>query len=380
MPARPLPDKFQVAFSFAGEQRALVRSIAEAVERELGEGQVFFDEWYEHYIAGDDADLKLQEIYDEGCALAVVCVSERYGGKPWTKAEHRAIRARQLRASDRNDELCILPIRVGEGDVPGILFNSIVPDVRQRSPAETRKLVLDRLYLARPDLRPSASESPDWPESLPPLDWPMADHSEVREAFARLLTQGATCRFLPVAGPSEVGKSHITNQMLSNALRVSGLACGRLDFKGTANLDNALGAFVELLGVERPSGSRLSERLGQVIAALKKKERPTLLVFDTYELASGEEQDWLEKQLLLALIRAPWLRVVVAGQKVPDQRGAAWAATAVPTLKLVPPPPEDWLAYGLPHKPGIDLEFVRRAHHCCGGKASLLAELLGPAT
>lgn len=380
MPARPHPDKFQVAFSFAGEQRDLVRSIAEAVEEELGEGQVFFDEWYEHYLAGDDADLKLQEIYGEGCALAVVCVAERYGEKPWTRSEHREIRARQMKANDRNDELCILPIRVGKGEVPGILFNSIVPDVRTRSPAETRTLVLDRLYLARPDLRPSAKEPNTWPDFPPTLDWPMADHSEVREAFARLLTQGATCRFLPVVGPSEVGKSHITNQMLSNALRLSGLACGRLDFKGTANLDNALGALVEMLGVERPSGSRLSERLGQVFAALKKKERSTLLIFDTYELASGEDQDWLEKQLLLALIRAPWLRVVVVGQRVPDRRGAVWAGTAAPALALVPPPPEDWLAYGLPHKPGIDLEFVRRAHQCCGGKASLLAELLGPAT
>ena len=41
--ARPLPDKFLVAFSFAGEQRDLVRAIAEAVEQELGGGTVFFD-------------------------------------------------------------------------------------------------------------------------------------------------------------------------------------------------------------------------------------------------------------------------------------------------------------------------------------------------
>ncbi|MDH3602250.1 MAG: TIR domain-containing protein [Candidatus Tectomicrobia bacterium] len=92
--ARKLPEKFLVAFSFAGEQRDLVRAIAEAVEKKIGSNSVFFDEWFEYYIAGQDADLKLHEIYGERCELAVVCISERYGGKPWTQAEHEAIRAR----------------------------------------------------------------------------------------------------------------------------------------------------------------------------------------------------------------------------------------------------------------------------------------------
>jgi hypothetical protein len=78
LPARDIPpDKFLVAFSFAGEQRDLVRSIVEAVEARLGRSTVFFDEWYEAYIAGDCADTVLQEIYCERCEVAVVCVSER---------------------------------------------------------------------------------------------------------------------------------------------------------------------------------------------------------------------------------------------------------------------------------------------------------------
>ena len=93
MSARPLPDKFLVAFSLAGEQRDLVRVIAEAVEKQLGAGTVFFYEWFEHHLAGADADLKLQKIYGEQCTLAVVCVSKDYGIKPWTMAEHEAIRA-----------------------------------------------------------------------------------------------------------------------------------------------------------------------------------------------------------------------------------------------------------------------------------------------
>ena len=41
----------------------------------------------------------------------------------------------------------MLPVRVGDGDVPGIFFNTIVPDLRQLSPAEAAALVVDRLGL-----------------------------------------------------------------------------------------------------------------------------------------------------------------------------------------------------------------------------------------
>lgn len=158
MPTREIPEKFLVAFSFAGEQRELVRSIAEAVEQRLGRGTVFFDEWFEHYIAGSDADTRLQEIYGQKAELVVVSVSANYGGKPWTLAEHEAIRAlhMQLRASDdKKDAFRILPLRTGEGEVKGILFNTICPDVRQKPVAQTAELIVNRLGLIVPAAKPA---------------------------------------------------------------------------------------------------------------------------------------------------------------------------------------------------------------------------------
>ena len=162
MSARTIPEKFLVAFSFAGEQRDLVRSIAETVEKRVGRGTVFFDEWFEHYLAGSASDTKLQEIYAQS-ELVIVCVSERYGGKPWTLAEHDAIRARnmQLRTSkDKKDADRILPLRVGDGDVAGILFNTICPDVRQRPAEHTAELIVNRLRLIVPDAEPPCTSPP----------------------------------------------------------------------------------------------------------------------------------------------------------------------------------------------------------------------------
>ena len=385
MPERPVPEKFLVAFSLAGKQRELVQAIAQAVEDRLGRGQVFLDEWFEHYIAGDDADLKLQEIYARRCELAVVCVSGRYGAKPWTQAEHRAIRARYMQcsaAAEQRERQAILPLRVGDGEVEGILFNAIVPDVRQRSASNSADLIVARLHLLRPELAAGSAKTPPpgpaWPDEAPPLSWPMADHSGARAAFAELLTAGAPWRLLRICGVSETGKSHITRQMLANVLAIPDIACGRFDFKGTTDMAREIRAFVQDLEVSAPpTGLRLHEGLDQIVAALRQRARPTLLIFDTYEMA-GETREWVEKSLLQGLMRATWLRVVVAGQRVPEASGAVWATVAGPTVQLELPQPADWYDYGRLHRPELKLEQVETACDLARGKASLLAQLLGP--
>lgn len=391
MPTRPIPDKFLVAFSFAGEQRNLVSSIAEAVEKQLGMGKVFYDEWFEYYIAGQNADIRLQKVYSELSILVVLCISEHYGGKPWTLAEHTAIRDLQMRTSaskDKRAEFRILPVRVGDGDVPGIFINTIVSDVRQKTIDESVQLILDRLSLIDPLITtggggpPPPPPGPVWPEHPPELDWPLADHTPAREAFGKLIVRNADWRYLPLRGQSETGKSHVTKQMLANALRLPELACGRFDFKGTTDMDAELRSFVQALNVPMPpAGTRLNERLTYILEELKQRAEPALLIFDTYE-AAGEARDWMEKQLLPNLIRASWLRVVIAGQVVPNSVGAVWGGVAPKPLELKPPPAADWLAYSKSHRPNIPitLEAVENICTLAENKASLLAQLFGPTT
>ena len=154
MPTREVPETFLVAFSFAGEQRELVHSIAEAVEKLLGPNSVFLDEWFEYYIAGDDADLRLQNLYGKHAVLVVPCISARYGGKPWTRAEHKAIRALQMhlyQSTNEKDLHRILPLRVGDGDVEGVFENTICPDARKKTVAQTAELIVNKLRLVEPN-------------------------------------------------------------------------------------------------------------------------------------------------------------------------------------------------------------------------------------
>ena len=75
--AKPVDEepRFEVAISFAGDnKRDKVRKVAELVREQLGEDTVFFDEFYEHEIPGQDADLYFQRVFYEQTTMVVSCV------------------------------------------------------------------------------------------------------------------------------------------------------------------------------------------------------------------------------------------------------------------------------------------------------------------
>ena len=352
--------------------------VAQEVEAILGRSTVFYDDWYMHWIAGRDADLLLQSVYGEKAELVIMCVSGAYGDKPWTQTEYRAVRARLMQAGTAEDRYRVLPVRVDDGEVEGVQFNEIVPELRDMSPAEAAELIVARLNLVRGyagDVKPTVAR---WLDNVPALQWPMADHGEARTAFARLLCEASPERALLVRGTSETGKSHMSKQMIRNAVGLPGVVSGRFDFKGTTNMGVEIDAFSGPLGIERPAGQTLVDRLGNILTELRRRAQPTLLVFDTYE-AAGEAKDWVERVLLPHLVSARWLRVVVTGQFVPTRAGSTWESFAANTLTLQLPGPEDWLAYGQAnHGEDLSLEFVTQVHQLGEGKPSVLASLLGP--
>lgn len=375
---REVPAQFAVAFSLAGEQRELMLPIAQEVEAILGPSTVFYDAWYEHWIAGLDADLLLQNLYGTKAELVVVCVSGEYGAKPWTRTEHRAVRARLMQAVTAEDRHRIFPVRVGDGEVEGLLFNEIVPELRNKTAIEAAEQIVARLNLVRDYGRDTEPVVARWPVHVPELQWPMADHGEARQAFAELLCDVNSQRVLLVRGASETGKSHMSKQMIRNAMLLPGVMSGRFDFKGTTNMDVEIEAFSRLLGVDPPSGQTLNERLAKIFTELRRRAQPSLLVFDTYE-AAGEARDWIEGVLLPHLVSARWLRAVIIGQTVPARAGSIWESVATGPLTLELPGPEAWLVYGRANRSQtLDLEFVTQAHWYADGKPSVLAGLLGP--
>lgn len=218
----------------------------------------------------------------------------------------------------------------------------------------------------------------NWPDSIPALRWPLANHEDVRNAFAELVTRMTSFKLLAIKGQSETGKSHLTQQFLSNAQRrIPGCRCARFDFKGTDQIDQTLADFVHHLDVPLPPpASNLSDRLRQILLSLTKLAQPTLLIFDTYEDA-GDMDRWVCGSLLTSLHRNSWLRIIIAGQEVPACHGMPWEEDAR-ILQLDPPAPDHWMTYAKANNRAITPATLAEVHSLTNGKASILAKLCGP--
>jgi hypothetical protein len=113
-------------------------------------------------------------------------------------------------ASDDREQSGILPIRVGDGEVEGILFTDIVPDVRARSADQAAELVVERLRLVIPDLKAKSDDTPTASgHAVPERDfwkpkWIWAAAAVSAAVSAAVLLLGAFLLFRPGTPEAEI--------------------------------------------------------------------------------------------------------------------------------------------------------------------------------
>lgn len=131
--------EWDVALSFAGEQREYVEQVAESL-RELGV-RVFYDNFEKVDLWGKNLYEHLDYIYGKAATYAVVFLSEDYAKKVWTTHERRSA---QARAFEENTEY-ILPVRVDGAEVPGFLSTVGYIDIASVSPDELALLISQKV-------------------------------------------------------------------------------------------------------------------------------------------------------------------------------------------------------------------------------------------
>ena len=336
--------RFDVAFSFAGPHRDKVREVAEIVAASLGKEHVFFDEWYEHEILGDEMDVLLQRFYHEQSLIVLADLSEDYAGRPWCQAEARAIRALRFEidpARDETQRLRLLNALFGPGEAPGVFKTTAYLDGITKTAQECADLILKRLDLLRerlaqgqPAARTSAAlaaQAPVTPAAWPPqpavFNHGLADRTQ-REwpAVCLLLTADAAKRILMFRGPSGYSKSALLGaaEKYTRMLRISK---AYVDFKDSALLNetNVLGKLATDLRDVLPGLAAGATRwkLSEALGALR---HPVLILLDSYEKAAGtkELREWIETQLLAEAEECDQLRFIIGGQTVPEAAEARW--------------------------------------------------------
>jgi TIR domain len=138
--------EFDVALSFAGENRRVVKKLATMLVQ--AGADVFYDEYKQATLWGKDLYQHLQDIYQNRARYCVVFVSKNYIKKHWAKHELKNAQARAF-ASHRE---YILPLRMDSTVLPGLPATVGYLDLKKHDLEEIAVLLLEKLRIPLGDL------------------------------------------------------------------------------------------------------------------------------------------------------------------------------------------------------------------------------------
>lgn len=137
----PQAQQYDVALSFAGEDREYVEQVAQLLERRGI--KVFYDMFEEARLWGEDLYVYLTEVYRNSARYCVMFLSKHYAAKAWTNLERKAA---QTRAFETNSAY-ILPARFDGTEIPGIIPTTGYTDLKKKSPEDLCDLIVQKLRL-----------------------------------------------------------------------------------------------------------------------------------------------------------------------------------------------------------------------------------------
>lgn len=135
--------KYDVALSFAGEDRGSAKAVAEALKgRNIS---VFYDKYEKATLWGQDLYTYLSDLYQNQALYCVMFISKFYAAKLWTNHERQFA---QARAFKENTEY-ILPIRLDDTEIPGLPMTLGYLDWQDETPTSIADILIAKLGRAR---------------------------------------------------------------------------------------------------------------------------------------------------------------------------------------------------------------------------------------
>jgi hypothetical protein len=130
---------FDVALSFAGEDRTYVEEVAKLLKQ--ANVSVFYDGFEEVDLWGKNLADHLAEVYSKKSRFVVMFVSHYYAAKVWPNYERQQAQARAL----KNRGEYVLPARFDDTEVPGLPDSVAYVDLRKLTPQELVNRILAKL-------------------------------------------------------------------------------------------------------------------------------------------------------------------------------------------------------------------------------------------
>jgi hypothetical protein len=135
----PLQERYDVALSFAGENREYVEKVAKYLE-ENGIA-VFYDGFEEVKLWGKDLAEHFDHVYRTGAQFCVMFISKHYAEKMWTNHERRSALAAAIEARQEY----ILPARFDSTEIPGVRPTIGYVNLDGKSPEELGAMIVKKL-------------------------------------------------------------------------------------------------------------------------------------------------------------------------------------------------------------------------------------------
>jgi len=144
--------QYDVALSFAGEDREYVDQVANYLRRKGV--NVFYDKYEKVDLWGKDLYEHLSDVYQNKARFTVIFISRHYAEKLWPRHERKNAQARAFRESKEY----ILPARFDDTAVPGLPETISYLDIRKMPPADCAEAICEKLVRDGVALAPETAQ------------------------------------------------------------------------------------------------------------------------------------------------------------------------------------------------------------------------------
>ena len=145
---------YQVALSFAGDQRPYVEEVARNLQARGV--SVFYDGFETARLWGKNGAEVFHEAFARRAANVVMFISSTYVSRAWPRHERRSAIGRMI----REDREYVLPVRFDDTPVPGLPDDVIYLQAEDHTPAELAVLIAEKAGMRRFQGKASAVAPP----------------------------------------------------------------------------------------------------------------------------------------------------------------------------------------------------------------------------
>ena len=166
---------YQVALSFAGEQRDYVEEVARHLQAR--QVSVFYDGFERVSLWGKNGTEAFHEAFAKNAANVVMFISQDYVEKAWPRHERRSALSQMI----QQESEYILPVRFDDTPVPGLPDDMIYERADKNTPAQLSALIAEKIGV--PLLGGKASDVPS-PRMSSPLGEVEFDYSSYNGRYS----------------------------------------------------------------------------------------------------------------------------------------------------------------------------------------------------